>query len=312
MGKLIDETGNMYGYLTVLNQEQSVDGVAMWRCRCKCGNICIVPGTSLRTGNTKSCGCYQKNIVSKIKYKDLTGLHIGRLTVLRNTGDKKNGKYVWECSCSCGQLTYVTSDRLISGNPKSCGCLRREMASKNQTKDLIGKQFDRLTVKEKIGINKRHQMEWLCDCICGNHKVATSVDLIHGKVTSCGCNKSTGEQLVQSWLEQHNIAFEKEKRFSNCKAQRPLPFDFYLPQYNICIEYDGVQHYEEVKQFARRMSLEDRQKRDEIKTQYCNDNGINLIRIPYWEKDNIESILSEWLNIDCAEETHSSSVDLSA
>lgn len=57
MGKLIDETGKTYGYLTVISRAESKDGRAMWKCKCKCGNECIVPGKVLRSGHTKSCGC---------------------------------------------------------------------------------------------------------------------------------------------------------------------------------------------------------------------------------------------------------------
>ena len=312
MGKLVDETGNVYFYLTVLNKEPSVNGTAMWRCKCKCGNICVVAGSSLRRGNSKSCGCYQKEIARNVKFQDLTGRRFGKLFVNRNTWNtNKSGKFIWECVCDCGKSVNVASDRLLSGGTKSCGCLQKEVVSKNNIKDLQGMKFNRLFVEAIVGINSRHQMEWMCLCDCGNHKVATTAELLRGRVISCGCNKSCGEQVVQMWLETHEIVFEKEKRFDDCRDKKSLPFDFYLPQYRACIEFDGVQHYQEIKRFSKN-SLDDRKNHDEIKTQYCSDNGIRLLRIPYWEKDHIESILSEWLNIDSAEEANSSSTGLSA
>ena len=58
MSTLIDETGNIYGYLTVIDRAANKNGRAMWKCKCKCGNEIIVSGKCLRSGNTKSCGCY--------------------------------------------------------------------------------------------------------------------------------------------------------------------------------------------------------------------------------------------------------------
>ena len=58
MGNVKDETGNTYGYLTVISRAPNKDGRAMWNCKCKCGNEIVVMGKHLRSGNTKSCGCY--------------------------------------------------------------------------------------------------------------------------------------------------------------------------------------------------------------------------------------------------------------
>ena len=81
------------------------------------------------------------------------------------------------------------------------------------------------------------------------------------------------------------------------KKKRVLPFDFYLLDYNTCIEYDGSLHYE-TGYSETQEDLEDRQKKDNIKTQYCKDHNIKLIRIPYWEFKNIENILKQKLNLE--------------
>ena len=72
-----------------------------------------------------------------------------------------------------------------------------------------------------------------------------------------------------------------------------MPFDFYLPDYNICIEYDGELHYKSIDFYGGEEELMKQQNRDNIKTQYCKDNNITLIRIPYWDLNNINKILSE-------------------
>ena len=87
----------------------------------------------------------------------------------------------------------------------------------------------------------------------------------------------------------------REYRFDNCKYKYRLPFDFYLTEYNICIEYDGKQYYEPVEYFGGEKAFKETKKRDATKNNYCQNNDIKLIRIPYWEFDNIENILEKEL-----------------
>lgn len=89
------------------------------------------------------------------------------------------------------------------------------------------------------------------------------------------------------WLNNNGIHFIREYKIEECKNVRPLPFDFYLPDTNILIEYDGIQHYDKDNRFYS----EQLEINDNIKTNYCIDNKIKLIRIPYWDFDNIINIL---------------------
>lgn len=100
------------------------------------------------------------------------------------------------------------------------------------------------------------------------------------------------ERIVSDFLEKHNIQFIPQFRFEDCKDKRSLPFDFYLPFYRTCIEYDGIQHFRQRNGWT---DLELIQKHDEIKNKYCNDNNIQLIRIPYYE--DTESFLLEKLKM---------------
>lgn len=94
-------------------------------------------------------------------------------------------------------------------------------------------------------------------------------------------------------LKELNIVYNKEYKFKDCinpKTNKQLRFDFYLPKYNICIEFDGVQHYNENSIFFSQNpldSFDNRKYRDNIKTQYCRNNHIKLIRIPYYDYDKL-------------------------
>ena len=116
-----------------------------------------------------------------------------------------------------------------------------------------------------------------------------------GRCRKCTGKMSIGEHKVAGILEKYNVPYQTEKRFKDCRNIKPLPFDFYLPKYNCCIEYDGYHHYHE--RADKQGDLEQVQYRDEIKTNYCKNNNIKLIRIPYWETKNMEKIITEKLGI---------------
>lgn len=107
------------------------------------------------------------------------------------------------------------------------------------------------------------------------------------------CNLSKGEQTIINILEKNNISYISQKKFKKCKNKRILPFDFYLPNYNICIEYDGEQHFNVIDAWGGKNKLKAQQLNDNIKTEYCETNNIKLIRIRYDE--NIEEILKKRL-----------------
>lgn len=114
----------------------------------------------------------------------------------------------------------------------------------------------------------------------------------------CGCpqcHETSGERKVRQWLEKHNIAYIFQKTFDNCRDLRLLPFDFYLPDFDTVIEYDHKQHYEPIEHFGGQEAFELRIKHDNIKNEYCKNNGISLLRIPYFK--NVEEELNNFLFI---------------
>lgn len=109
------------------------------------------------------------------------------------------------------------------------------------------------------------------------------------------CSESKGEKSIRQWLIDNNIEFIAQKTFDDCKDKALLPFDFYLTKYNYIIEYDGEQHYKPIEYFGGEKAFLTRIKHDEIKNDYCKDNGISLLRIPYYA--NIEEELNNFLFI---------------
>ncbi len=107
----------------------------------------------------------------------------------------------------------------------------------------------------------------------------------------CGCpicKCSKGEKFIERLLMDRNSNFVKQKSFDDCKFKRKLKFDFYLVDRNICIEYDGIQHFKPVRWFGGYKSFKTQKIKDEIKRKYCIDNNIKLIRFRY--DDSLELI----------------------
>ena len=166
-----------FGKLTALEPTDiRKNGYTVWRCRCDCGNVTLVPSRYLRNGWRTDCGC----VVTK-RYEDLTGQRFGKLVVDHVMPERKDGKVQWFCQCDCGGTVIPTTSQLKSGNQKSCGCLFRP-----PLKDWIGKRFDKLTVTAYDG--KRGGLHyWKCLCDCGNETVVGQTNLLRGHTRSCGC-----------------------------------------------------------------------------------------------------------------------------
>lgn len=121
--------GKVFNRLTVIEaiDKRSNGGHIRWLCKCECGNSVEVVGYNLRRGQTKSCGCIKADGLNRI---DITGQQFDRLVAIRATDKRSGTNIVWKCKCSCGNLTYISSAHLRDGTTKSCGCYRREVASK--------------------------------------------------------------------------------------------------------------------------------------------------------------------------------------
>lgn len=128
--------------------------------------------------------------------------------------------------------------------------------------------------------------------ICKKHGVFEQATNHHLRGAGCpNCKISKGELKIKDWLDNDRIEYIQQQKFIDCKDKSPLPFDFYLPEYNICIEYDGRQHYEIIELWGGLEGFIDTKNKDNIKNIYCQNNKIKLIRIKYSE--NIGNKLKE-------------------
>lgn len=219
---------------------------------------------------------------------DLTGKKFGRLEVIsRNPKNATDKSPQWNCRCDYGNETVVQGRHLRSGHTKSCGCMQKEIAGQINFKNIIGQRFGKLTVVKHIGSNNKGNAIWECKCDCGNIIQAQGIYLRNSHVQSCGCISSLGESKIQNLLENNKINFSKQKTFETCRfsdSNQMAKFDFYINDYYL-IEYDGIQHFQET--CGNWEPLVDIQNRDKQKNNWCKDNNIPLIRIPYTRFNNL-------------------------
>lgn len=142
--------------------------------------------------------------------------------------------------------------------------------------------------------NSHEYASWIC-LKCGHKWDATIKSRAIKNGSGCPkCDESKGEKIISDFLNCNNIKYLQEFVIPKCKYKRVLPFDFCLTDYGILIEYDGIIHF--IDKFNNPEEFELTKLRDSIKTQFCIDNNITLIRIPYWDFNNIESILESELS----------------
>jgi len=199
----------------------------------------------------------------------------------------------------CGFEWSPIVNNFLNGSrcPKCLGFYKTTEEIRQQIYNLVGEEYSLESnyVGSTIKISLLHE-------ICGCKYNVLFYNFKKG--TRCPkCNQSKGEKRIDIILSNNNILNIKQHTFLNCKNLYVLKFDFYLPNYNICLEYQGLQHYEPVD-FAGKgeewalEQFKELQIRDQIKRDYCKNNNIKLLEISYWDFDNIEEILKKELKIN--------------
>jgi hypothetical protein len=133
--------------------------------------------------------------------------------------------------------------------------------------------------------------------ICKEHQEFDISPYCHLQGQGCNkCRLSKGENRIYNLLKEKGINYKVQYMFNDCVNIKKLPFDFYLPEQNICIEYDGLQHFKPIDYFGGVKSFNELKQRDSIKDKYCLENNIKLIRIPFDKYDFIDDILISEIN----------------
>ena len=226
--------------------------------------------------------------------KNLIGQKFGLLTVLDEVPkeQRRNEKKVeWMCQCECGNFTQVITEYLNSGHTKSCGCWRAKNASMLFTKNISGQVFNKLTAiepTEERGADG--SVIWKCQCACGNIHYASTNSLTTGAIGSCGCQRSRGENKINSILFENNINYQTQFWFNDLKDKKYLYFDFAIfnddGTIKCLLEYQGIQHYH--PEVLHGSWSNTPQQHDKMKKEYCQLHNILLVEIPYTDFDKLD------------------------
>jgi hypothetical protein len=183
-------------------------------------------------------------------------------------------------------------------NNKSYGCAMCGKQAINRNKILTQEEFlNRVKNLEGLNFNKtiyKTKREKII-VTCNTHgDYSTTAEVL---LKLCGCPKcksSTGEDIIENILLKYNIQYNKQKTFKGLIFKKSLKFDFYLSEYNSCIEYDGEQHYKIVDYWGGQEGFNNLQLKDSLKNKYCEINNIPLLRIKF-DNINIEETIKEFL-----------------
>ena len=302
IGKAQDIRNQLFGSILPLyrtNNPGKTSAVTFWCKNINCNHEFYQQVKHLKPSNN----CPICNLIKN----NLTGKVFNKLTVLRQANeneikDKKIKQNYWLCECSCDNHTQiiVSTHDLLTNHTQSCGCLQRETAKKvgkiNGKKESptlineIGNRYGKLLVISRNYDKNSSSAYWNCLCDCGTITVCAGTALRAGAIQSCGCINSLGEEKICKILNDNNIPYIKEKTFDDLRSNSTnalLRFDFYIDN-KYLIEYDGEQHYRtdlggwRTKEYIEKIQIYDNQKKE-----WCKNNNIPLIRIPYWHLQDL-------------------------
>lgn len=209
-----------------------------------------------------------------------------------NKYDYSKVKYVGnkvkiEIKCRKHGIFYQTPNNHLKG--QDC-----PICKKINIDSFIEKANKKHNNKYDYSLVRLKNMNSKIEITCKEHGEFTQIAHSHTYGSGCpSCNESKGEREIKILLEKNKINYIKEHSFPECKLINKLRFDFYLPNINTCIEFDGEQHFKPIEYYGGKKEFEIIIKRDKIKSDFCKSNNINLIRVKF--NDSIKNKLIECL-----------------
>ena len=196
-----------------------------------------------------------------------------------------------ECVCKiCNNHFYMDWNHLYRG--QKCPKCSKDIGNAKRTKShdkFVMEMNNKHPNIEVIGKYVNSHKPIRCKCkTCGTVWDGIAFNILKGLCGCPLCNSSVGERMIAEYLNSKQIKYYRQYVFDDCKLKQKLRFDFYIPENNICIEFQGEQHYYPVN-FSGHSDLEKQfaytTERDEIKRKYCQENNIKLIEVPYTYRD---------------------------
>lgn len=263
------------------------DKVRMYHKVCQ-GEYEVIPNSFLSGVRCSICDKYKKKTPEMFvaEVKELVG---DEYTVITDYTISKEPVRIRHNIENCGKEYDVLPSKFLYGNRcPHCVAERLRVMKvitpeeyRQEVHNLVGDEY---TVLEDY-YNSITPLKMLHK-ICGKTYYQTPLKFRIGRRCHI-CRGSKGEREVSKYLDEQRIKYIREYR------EDGYFFDFYIPTHNLVIEYDGEQHFEAVNYFGGYEALKETQKRDRIKDRLAEKKGLKMVRIPYWEFENIEKIINE-------------------
>lgn len=307
LSQFIKDSQDLHGDLFDYSESVYVGAHVKLLIKCKKhGSFLIPPTRHLKKNGKGGCKFCQSEKTSKRCrksksqfIKDAKKVHGDRYDY--SLVDYKTAKDKVKIICKIHGLFKTTPDTHINKKRSCPSCGEKIKKQKSDKRALTQEEFISkarrvhgnkynydLTLYEKF--HKRIKIK------CKKHGVFKQSPSSH--LSGCGCpfcKSSKGEIRIEKYLKSKQIKYIKEAKFDNCKNKRCLPFDFYLPDHCLLIEYDGEQHFKPVATFGGKKTFTENKKRSKIKNKFSTREGINLLRIPYFKFDNIEPMIDKMI-----------------
>lgn len=264
---------------------------------CACGNEFLAFYYQFKKGKHKCNHCNGKSRYSIQQLKEFIELNSSCLLLSKVYSNNNN---LLELKCSCG-TEFQTTLKIFRNGKKQCdNCTNNDLAikfskSSSEFKEevfaLVGDEYTVISEyrNRKTKVELKHNT-------CRTEWFVNPSDFLHKNSRCPFCNESKGEKVVSKWLTSNNFSFLTQYKFQDCVNKRKLPFDFAVfkdGELFMLIEYDGKQHFQ--KGCFGVDNYEETKRNDKIKTDYCKNNHITLLRIPYTKFNQIETILENTL-----------------
>lgn len=294
-----------------------------WICRCDCGKCKSVKATHLKNKSTKSCGCLSVDSAAEnfsaikkesfydwcirtnnkilLEYWDYD-MNTDSPNDVPFASEKEfyfrciNGIHGSELKKVCVFTKNVRPSKLWCEQCKSFLYWANTNISDNFIEEYIAS--DDLEYISKLRASSGRKIKIKCQNKSCSHVYEISCEKfkLGRRCPMCSC--SIGENIISDILKSRSISYIFQKEFDKLLGINggKLSYDFYLPAYNLLIEYQGEQHNKPIDYFGGRSQFKKQQEHDRRKREYAKKNSIDLLEIWYWDFDNIEYVLNEKLD----------------
>lgn len=241
------------------------------------------------SGRVDTIEDFQKKVALKNDLIEVSGTYTGDLGELH-------------AKCLVCGYEWDTTAHNIFAVPRCAKCSRERQGNKRR-KSIEQMELDIAKVNPHIHLvgeykNNKTLAKFRCDldgCIWESYPS----NILNGSAGCPSCRSSSNENKISTWFKSKGFDVCAQYRIADCRDKKPLVFDLYVPALNLFVEYDGEQHYFFIpfNKHNTHETYEAALKRDKIKDDYCEKNNLPLIRVPYWERDNIEEYLTEQMRL---------------